>query len=137
MGSEKIHILIVDDNELNRMVLNHCIKDIENTSVSDAENGFVALQYILSHKDDFFILILDIDMPVMNGIELINLLSANNGSIHNIKIIMQSSHSISYFKTFGVDKFVLEYFQKPVQKTILRNQVITAIQSFESSNMHN
>ena len=60
-------LLIVEDNELNRDILNEILKDEYKTYL--AENGAEGLRLLRQHSAEIDLVLLDIEMPVMNGIE--------------------------------------------------------------------
>lgn len=62
----KLNILIVDDIFTNRLLLSELIKSLGHDSVL-AENGQEAVDFL--EKEDFDLLLMDIEMPVMNGVE--------------------------------------------------------------------
>jgi two-component system chemotaxis response regulator CheY len=66
-GEKMKKVLIVDDNQNNRLALELLLEDIEDINISEAKNGLEALK--LCHKKDFDLIFMDIMMPVMNGIE--------------------------------------------------------------------
>ncbi len=63
---KKLNILIVDDIFTNRLLLSELIKTLGHDSLQ-AENGKEALELFESHHID--LILMDIEMPVMNGIE--------------------------------------------------------------------
>jgi Response regulator containing CheY-like receiver domain and AraC-type DNA-binding domain len=65
-----VKVLIVDDNKIERESLKECIdwNSVGTELVGDANNGFSAIELLKEHKPD--ILITDIKMPQINGIEL-------------------------------------------------------------------
>jgi CheY-like chemotaxis protein len=63
---KKYRILIVDDIFTNRLLLSELIKMMDHESV-EAENGKEALEIL--EKDDIDLILMDIEMPVMNGME--------------------------------------------------------------------
>lgn len=62
---EKKQILIVEDNEINRMILSEILSD--EYQVLEAENGLEALHILRQNKDSIDIILLDVMMPVMDG----------------------------------------------------------------------
>lgn len=68
--SQGRHILIVEDNSVNMMLLIRFAKK-EGLKVSTADNGALALSAIRSRKSPFAAILMDINMPVMNGFETI------------------------------------------------------------------
>ena len=62
---DKKQILIVEDNEINRMILSEILSD--EYQVLEAENGLEALHILRQNKDSIDIILLDVMMPVMDG----------------------------------------------------------------------
>lgn len=93
------HILIVDDIFVNRLLLAEILKKIPAT-YAEAENGKVALD-ILS-KADFDAVFMDIEMPVMNGLETTRYIRSNFPAPKNqIPIIALTAHNpINFFADF-------------------------------------
>lgn len=60
-------VLVVDDNENNRLTLNLLLEEIENVTVFEAEDGKVATDLCLNHLFD--LVFMDIMMPRMDGFE--------------------------------------------------------------------
>lgn len=87
--NDPIRVMIVDDSSLIRSILTRAlVSDPEITVITTATNGYVALNYI--KKYDIEVLILDIEMPEMDGITALPKIIENSP---NIKIIMVSSLS--------------------------------------------
>ena len=83
----KKKVLIVDDSPVIRGFLSRVLQDAPNLEIlSSASNGQVAVQYYKRHNPD--IVLMDIEMPVMNGIEALKEILAFNPVA---KIIMCSS----------------------------------------------
>ena len=70
---EKKILLVADDEKMNRAVIARFFKD--DFEVLQAENGRIALELIQSHKVDM--VLLDIIMPEVNGLEVIQQIKAN------------------------------------------------------------
>ena len=66
MERKKYNFLIVDDIIMNRVLLKEITKEFAN-SIHEAENGKVALSKL--EGNDIDIVLMDIEMPVMNGLE--------------------------------------------------------------------
>ena len=61
-----MHILLVDDIVYNRFIIREFVKSLGHT-YKEAENGIKAME--LLQEFDFDLILLDIEMPVMNGVE--------------------------------------------------------------------
>ncbi len=60
-------VLVTDDIFTNRLLLSEIIEDLGHTHL-EAENGKIAVETLMEH-DDIDLVLMDIEMPVMNGIE--------------------------------------------------------------------
>lgn len=88
-----IKILIADDHQLFRDGLINLLSDTpEIEIVAHAENGKIAVEKAIIHKPD--IVIMDIGMPVLSGIEATKLLKSK---MPDVKIIALSMHSDKHF----------------------------------------
>ncbi|MFT5535352.1 MAG: signal transduction histidine kinase/CheY-like chemotaxis protein [Burkholderiaceae bacterium] len=65
---EGVRLLIVDDSEINRHVAQHIFVN-EGALITLAVNGKEAMEWLLAHPDDVDLVLMDIQMPVMDGIE--------------------------------------------------------------------
>ncbi len=92
------HILIIDDDEINNFIAGKLIKKVqENTVVSTCLNGLEGINYIKSKidMDDFpDVIFLDINMPIMNGWEFLDLYSELEGTIKKEVTINMLSSSV-------------------------------------------
>ena len=75
-----LNILLVEDNELNRVVAKGMLEPL-GASVTTAENGSVAVRLIEGGLVKFDIILMDVQMPVMDGYETTRHLRANNIAI--------------------------------------------------------
>jgi PAS domain S-box-containing protein len=65
---QHVRVLVVDDNELNREVVEEVLSS-EGAQVSLADDGRVALDWLLRHRDAVDVVLMDVQMPVMDGYE--------------------------------------------------------------------
>lgn len=86
---EPIHILLVDDRPENLLAL-EAVLDSEQYTLIKATSGEEALRYLL--KYDFAVIVLDVQMPGMDGIETARLIKARDKT-KDIPIIFISANS--------------------------------------------
>jgi two-component system, response regulator YesN len=110
--------VMIADDELNiRMGLRTSIERLGGFSVvAEAEDGEMALDLALSEKPD--ILLIDIRMPFMNGLELIEKLNENLG---DCIIIIVSGHDEFAYAQKAIALQVFDYVLKPVDQQKLKD----------------
>jgi len=123
-GNNQFNVLIVDDEKLNIELAATFLKEIDNIKVSFAESGQQAIQGIYSHNID--LVLLDINMPGMDGFEVCRLLKSDP-HVKDIPIIfLTAQNSIEYitkaFEVGGVD-----YINKPFNGEELKARVLTQL----------
>ena len=126
-----IEILIADDEKLIRAGIAKMIsKSIENIELKivEAKNGQEALE--ICKTDEPQVLITDIRMPIMDGVELMKNVSALE---NKPKIIVLSGFDDFVYAKSAIQNGALSYILKPVDKTELINAVEQAITEFRKS----
>ena len=108
-------ILVVDDEENARLGLSRLLAR-EGFFVDSAANGFEALNYLREQEVD--LIITDINMPQMNGIDFLKEL---NRSYPNSNVIMITAYGgvESYIEVMNLGAF--EYINKPVKINELKS----------------
>lgn len=120
MNIKIIKALIADDDGITRHLLRTLLRQNDIEVVGEATNGVDALQLCAKLQPN--VLMLDLNMPKMNGFEVLK----NIRSAHpEIAVIMISSaatlHNVEEAQTYGINKFIVKPFNAA--------QVIDAITS--------
>ena len=76
MRTSPSKILIVDDYHSNRVSLERLLESIENIQVFHADSGNSALKQLIHHQ--FTLILLDVNMPEMSGIEVLEQIKSNS-----------------------------------------------------------
>ena len=84
----KSQILLVDDSKMNRMMLKEILGG--DYSILEAENGQECLEKMQAEAGNIALVLLDINMPVMDGFEVLKAMNANH-TIEDTPVIMISS----------------------------------------------
>lgn len=118
-------ILVIDDNpELRTDILD--ILRLEKYVVLEAENGSIGFDMIVENQPD--LIVCDIDMPIMTGLELLKILKANE-KYRKIPFIIFSGNSDEKTPTLlaelGVDKYII----KPSSMSRLLNVISHLLKS--------
>ncbi len=85
MQNAKRKLLVVDDIQLNRLILRELFD--ADFDVLEAENGEVAVEYIEKYRDAIAVILLDMMMPVMGGLEVLEWME-QTGMISSIPVVM-------------------------------------------------
>jgi cyclic di-GMP phosphodiesterase len=113
------HVLVVDDEELNRQLLTRVLERLGYT-VTSAFDGIDALKKVEQNPPD--LILLDINMPRMNGLEVAAKLKAMESS-QMIPIVIISSFDDVKHRVQALEAGVDDFLAKPFDKTELRARV--------------
>ena len=84
-------VLIVDDNDFNRELVKDIIED-EDITVYEAEDGSSAIELLESEQaDDIDVVLMDMRMPGMDGIETTKIIRTKNGKCTEVPIIAMTA----------------------------------------------
>ncbi|MCF8366257.1 MAG: response regulator [Bacteroidales bacterium] len=129
------NVLIVDDNNTNRKILSGLLTNL-NIQYELADNGGVAFDKILRQSrtnNPFDIILLDYHMPVMDGIEMAELLKRENKINPKPDIILLSSDDVSLkrskLSSYGISRYMI--------KPVFRNDLIKVLNEVVSHDDYN
>lgn len=111
------HILVVDDNEINCEILQELIGQM-GCRVSLAADGEEAIRQTEEQQPD--LIITDMQMPVMDGMETTRRIRGNGHSPQSLPIIALSAHTDSGSHIAGLAAGMNDYLTKPVDPAKLR-----------------
>jgi len=117
-------ILIVDDNKVNRILLGRGVEQ-DGHRIATAENGKQALDMLKS--DPYDLVLLDIEMPEMNGYQVLEACLQDN-ELRNLPIIMTSSLDEIDAVVKCVELGAEDYLNKPVNPILLRARVNASLE---------
>ena len=129
MNDEKVNILLVDDQPNNLLALESILGDMEQNLVR-AESGPRALKHLLDME--FAVILLDVQMPDMDGFETAELIRERDRS-RETPIIFLTALSRSEVNVFrGYELGAVDYIFKPFNADILRSKVNVFVQLHRS-----
>lgn len=117
---DKVPILIVDDLPQNILALEAVIDDLE-VEIITAISGNDALR--LSLKYDFALILLDVQMPGINGFEVARLIRSNPKTNHFPIIFVTAGMKDLIDQIEGYETGAVDYLMKPFEPVILRSKV--------------
>lgn len=112
-------ILIVDDRATNIAILSDLLQD--DYKIKVAKSGQKALE-IAKGKEKPDLILLDIEMPEMNGYEVCKELK-NNSSTNNIPVIFVTARTDVKDEEYGLNLGAVDYISKPFHPTIVKIRV--------------
>ena len=112
-----IKILLVDDNELNREIAQEILEDEGCVISAVAENGVVALGKVQeSSPGDFDLILMDVQMPVMDGYEATRRIRAlENKELANIPIIAMTANAFEEDRQNALAAGMNAHLIKPIE----------------------
>lgn len=114
------NVLIVDDTPENLVALEVVLEDVECNLVT-AQSGNEALSKML--KDDFALVLLDVQMPEMDGFEVAEIMRSNKRTA-NVPIIFVTAYSREDRNVRkGYETGAVDYLFKPIDPTALHSKV--------------
>src|SRR5882672_2816252 len=113
MGLNK-SFLVVDDSGTMRQLIVMTLKKMGCTSIADAANGRLALEKLSANVPD--IVLTDIDMPEMNGLEFIEQARTQYATL---PIVILSTHGDDVTRDKGLQLGANDYLTKPLSGTKL------------------
>ncbi len=118
-GRGGARLLVVDDNKVNRLLLTRSLEQ-QGHSVASAENGRIALDTL--RREAFDLVLLDMEMPEMNGFQVLEQLKGDL-QLRDVPVIVTSSLE-------GIDNVVRcielgaeDYLPKPVNPVLLKARI--------------
>lgn len=121
-------ILIVDDKKENILPLKK-ILELHSLSVDSAESGEEALKKIL--KVNYSLIIMDVQMPGMDGFEVVETLAGSNRTKDIPVIFLSAVNKQKKFISRGYESGGVDYITKPVDSDLLILKVKTFLKLFE------
>lgn len=125
--SEKPLVLIVDDSDMNRAILNEMLKD--EYCILEADNGRTALDMVDRYGDELSLVLLDIVMPGISGFEVLADLSRRSG-IDNLPFIMISSEDSDDMVLRAYELGASDYINRPFDSRVVRRRVSNTIRLY-------
>ncbi len=112
------NILIVEDNEINKTVLNKILNRFGYLNVKTASNGKEAVDLVYEH--DFSVILMDCQMPIMDGFEATQVIRSMSEQKSNTPIIAVTANVMDEYKKKCELVGMNDFIGKPVDIKELR-----------------
>jgi two-component system, chemotaxis family, chemotaxis protein CheY len=117
-------ILIVEDSSTTRALIRAIIDELGDFETAEAASGFEALKML--PQQEYNLIITDINMPDINGLELINFVRSNARYSH-VPIIIVSTEKSEEDKKRGMALGATAYVTKPFKSAELQEAILKII----------
>ena len=109
---ERHRILIVEDSPTMRQLLVFALKRLKGAEIVEAQDGLDGLRKVTS--DDFDLALVDINMPVMDGLKLISLIRQEE-ALKSMPIVVITTEGAKEDRDRALALGADEYLTKPIQ----------------------
>ncbi len=116
----KHQVLIVEDSPTMRQLLVFALRRLKDVEISEAQDGMDGLRRVTN--EHFDIALIDINMPVMDGLKLISLIRGEE-SLKDIPIVVITTEGASEDRDRALALGANEYLTKPIQA----NKVLSVV----------
>jgi len=124
------NIMIVDDNKNNRFAFESILEELD-CQLFEAASGEAALELIIEHE--FALVLLDVQMPQMDGFEVAKLLKKNKHTAKTAIIFVTAINKEQQYVRRGLEVGAIDYIFKPVDPVILRSKVSNALEQYKQN----
>lgn len=133
-STDKLKILIVDDSELNRELLAGMLGD--EYEIYQVENGKKAIDILEENREQFKLVLLDINMPVMDGYEVLSIMKRRKW-LDKLPVIVISAEISGESVKKAYELGASDYFVRPFNVAIVLRRVRNMITLYDniSSNL--
>ncbi|MFC1524338.1 response regulator [Thermodesulfobacteriota bacterium] len=129
MFKEKAKILIIDDRPENLHALKITLQALEDVEIFTAQSGDEGLSKMI--EQEFAVVLLDVQMPEMDGFETASLMQGHNAT-RNVPIIFVTAISKDDVHVFkGYESGAVDYLFKPLNHDILLSKVRVFIKLYK------
>ncbi|MES2994177.1 MAG: response regulator [Pseudomonadota bacterium] len=128
--STDMKFLIVDDFSTMRRIVRGLLKEIGYVNAEEAEDGSVALNMLKNGKFDF--VVSDINMPVMNGFELLSAVKADD-TLKHLPVLMVTAEARKEDIVRAAKDGAAGYIVKPFTKATLEEKVQKIMQKLAAT----
>ncbi len=126
---KKIHILVVEDEKFMRSLICRLLYELQTRKTTDVENGEEGIKMLAADAPHVDVVLLDIEMPEMDGLEFLKLVRHSEGTLQDpdVPVIMLTGHSEDDKVKHAVELGIQGYLLKPVSKKAMLTRIIHAL----------
>lgn len=128
---EGLKVLVAEDNKMNQFFIKQLLNNL-NVTVDIAENGLEAVEIYEKSKADYDLILMDMHMPVLNGIEAITQIrQSNKDSIKKVPIVACSADVFPEARKKAIKAGIDFYLTKPINEDAIKEVLFWLISDEE------
>ncbi|MEA4854597.1 MAG: response regulator [Christensenella sp.] len=124
-------VLVVDDIELNRAILEELLSD--EYEVVQADGGAQAIKTLENRRTEIALVLLDIVMPEVSGYDVLSFMKFN-GLLEKIPVILITAAGSNREEEKGLEMGAVDFIRKPFSPSIVKRRIQTMMQLYRYQN---
>ncbi|MCW2246757.1 two-component system chemotaxis response regulator CheY [Azospirillum fermentarium] len=129
-----LRVLLVEDDDFTRRLVLRLLHDLDVHLVTEARDGMNALEVLRDKGDGIDLIICDLEMPRMSGLDLLHALRTATGNpLSDIPVIVLTAHREADMVKRAIAYGISGYLVKPVSKADLVKRLSFAMQKGRGS----
>ena len=125
---ENARVLLVEDNKINQFIMGKLLSSM-NIKPMIANHGKEAIELVKTHEFD--VILMDVHMPIMDGLEATRIIKANKSIIRQPAILALTANAFKESEEECVEAGMDDYLTKPVTFDKLKSRITNALKQQE------
>ncbi|MGQ9365358.1 response regulator [Azospirillum sp. ST 5-10] len=126
---EDLGVLLVEDDSFTRKLVGRLLHDLHVKQLWEAGDGVAALDVLRKQGRAVDVVICDLEMPRMSGLDLLHALRTSTGNpLAGLPVVVLTAHSEADTVRRAISYGISGYLVKPVSKTDLVKRLTFAMQ---------
>jgi len=131
--SNRIVSIVDDELDITRLFRDALTNNIDDASVVTFNDSIIALEHYTKNKQSYALVIADMRMPAINGLELLKKVKELNPRVRTILISAYEFQNNPVFENYLKDGILNSYLQKPIKINRLRQIARNEFGMYESA----
>jgi DNA-binding NtrC family response regulator len=121
--SQRIVSIVDDELDITQLFHDVLSNNIDDASVVTFNDPIIALEHYSKNKQNYALVISDMRMPAVNGLELLKKVKKLNPMVRTILISAYEFQNNPVFENYFTDRIIDSYIEKPVKINTLRQRI--------------
>ena len=120
--STPLRILVAEDNPVNQMLISKLLMEVGH-SLELAANGNEVMKILHEDEEPFDLVLMDIQMPEVDGIQATRLIRASDEAFRNIPVLALTAHATGDIERQCEEAGMVAFISKPINPGILYAEI--------------